>query len=233
MNKPLEELQKKLEEATQPEHSTRNNQPSQEAQPLDPQLAEWKQVWKALGQLLDSAEQALPEPAWQLPPETLAQPAQSLSRGKPHVLGGVSFRWVGVAALILGLLGGSLWMWWPRERKGANDGVVVSTQQQPAVQGGASGLPSSSQPSRPSASRNTLPQTGQQKVVPTALPGPASPDASPQETFTWEDTWEETILTISQASMAIQGESFFENDAFAGIRQKIAEIQSELDQTML
>jgi len=272
---PIEELQKKLEAATGSEAAEGGGSgrpvggPEDQAGPEDTEVAQWRQVWVAFGQLLDSAEQTLPEPAWKLPAEGAGAPlpkpsccqAQFLQnmygparyvgqresescrpgRSVRPISGGTGAGWrryLAGAAVGLVLVAGGVALWWvghPRaegpEPTGQPAGPAPClTQDSHAV------LPLSIPKESPPGPMGNSPAPSERPAVAQVsetAQQPSSPPSASQETPAWDDQWEDALLSIQQMAWEIQGHGLFQDDPFTGIRQKIQEIQNELDQTML
>ncbi|HPP53339.1 MAG TPA: hypothetical protein PK777_10340 [Thermoguttaceae bacterium] len=241
MNEPIEELQKRLEAATF-SGDPGAGPPVQDPRREDAELAEWQRVWRAFGQLLDSAEQTLPEPAWKPPLESSSGPSPKPGWRQNWLVRSISEkrwrRWAAAAAMGGALVGSGLLVWWvgPRTPAGANQTGLASNSLQSAPQepNGSSPLLNRDE-SSPGPARNQSASSVPTETAKASAPAkaPASQPSANQETLPWDDQWEETVLSIHQMSRQIEGNGLFQNDPFTGIRQKIQEIQTELDQKIL
>jgi hypothetical protein len=136
----------------------------------------------------------------------------------------------------IALVGGGLLVWWVGQRTpaGANPTGLASNNRVPSAPQAISGsVPllgqGESSPCNPSVS--PVQTATAEASVPAKTPS-SQPSAS-QETLPWDDQWEETVLSIHQMSRQIEGNGLFQDDPFTGIRQKIQEIQMELEQKIL
>ncbi len=246
----MEDLQKRLEAATASGASggvPPSSQPAGQAEvlpeALDAEVAQWQAVWQTFGRLLDSAEQSWPDPAWKLPSECLAGPSVSPGWRQAGSVRRISasgwVRWAMVTAGIgFVLVGGALLLCSVAHRPAgpATPSGLASNSSQTADKAARSllFLPSHSQPSSSLPER----QSGspeESAVVRTPMPAkvPASQLSANPQPLSWDDQWEQTILSIHQVSRQIEGNGLFQNDPFTGIRQKIQQIQTELDQAAL
>jgi|GEM_PF-2166235 len=310
---PIEELQKKLEAATSSEGweagwaAQRPGFPDDRPVPEDAAVAQWRQVWKAFGRLLNLAEQTLPEPAWKLPaegaegmveracywvpcparhvrsraalPRKLDPPERKFAQpeaegyptdgatmpldhpgqkfGQPEqpscrpsrpvrpISGGTGAGWsryLAAAAVGVALVGGGFAVWWvgqPRpqgpDQTSLVSGLVSGSDPSPGRDSTAEWpLPiQKDSPLGPTGNRPAPPAQPSETQASETAQQSSSPPSDIQETPAWDDQWEDALLSIQQIAREIQGLGLFQDDPFSGIRQKIQEIQTELDQTML
>ncbi|MCS7304177.1 MAG: hypothetical protein NZ602_03595 [Thermoguttaceae bacterium] len=246
MNSPMEDLQKRLEIATTPgagePRAQSAGQTEKHPESLDAELAQWQEVWQAFGRLLDASEQSLPEPAWKQPSESSTASAPRPSCRQVELANASSrtrwFRWVVAAVGGLALVSGGLVVWWTAQpaSEGTNQIGLTLTNPHEASQSTSSTFSGALQTKSSPCPTSSQSAWSAEKVVANA-PGPANVSTVPPSgnlpTFSWDDQWEQTILSIEQISRQIEGYGLFQNDPFTGIREKIQEIQTELEQEML